>query len=345
MVYEKSWRAKSKSLLPHHERWQKQAESVGLSAEGKVRLSWIIYAEMSGNVFKTCRHFGIGNSTFYKWKQRFQSWNMSMNKMRGRQVVPVKDERVIALRKQYPYFGKMKIKVIYEREYGETISSWYVQRVIKEYKLYFQKKKKHYTQRKTSQTKKRITECQTKPATGFLLHLDTIVLHLMSTKRYVITAIDDHSRIAYARMYKSHSSNSTKDFFQRLYFLLEDKIENVHTDNGSEFHKHFDQAITKLELTHWWSRTRTPKDNPGNERFNRTLREEFLNWGNFHPDTTVFNKKLTNWLVEYNSIRPHESLNYLTPLEYSEKTMHLSTMWSSGTYACAFLYSLLYLLS
>ena len=341
MVYQQYRNAQKNELMSKYYRWREMSKKLGLSRKAKCRLEWIIFYETKGgkSVSLVARHFGIGLSTFHKWHKRFDGVNIRLlesqsrkpKKVRGRQVVPVKDERVIALRKQYPYFGKMKIKVIYEREYGETISSWYVQRVIKEYKLYFQKKKKHYTQRKTSQTKKRITECQTKPATGFLLHLDTIVLHLMSTKRYVITAIDDHSRIAYARMYKSHSSNSTKDFFQRLYFLLEDKIENVHTDNGSEFHKHFDQAITKLELTHWWSRTRTPKDNPGNERFNRTLREEFLNWGNFHPDTTVFNKKLTNWLVEYNSIRPHESLNYLTPLEYSEKTMHLSTMWSSGT--------------
>ena len=66
-------------------------------------------------------------------------------------------------------------------------------------------------------------------------------------------------------------------------------------------------------------------------RFNQTLKNEFLNWGNFHPDPKVLNQKLTNWLVEYNSIRPHQSLNYLTPLEFAEKTMHLSTMWSSST--------------
>lgn len=341
MVYQQYRNAQKNKIMNKYDRWRELAKKLGLSREAKCRLEWIIFYETKGgkNASLVARHFGIGKSTFHKWYKRFDGINLRLlesqsrkpKRVRGRQVVPSKDERIIALRKQYPYFGKMKIKTIYEREYGEPISSWYVQRVIQEYKLYFKKKKKHYTQRKTSQTKKRITDCQSKPTTGFLLHLDTVVLHLMGTKRYIITAIDDHSRIAYARMYKSHSSNSTKDFFQRLYFLLEDKIENVHTDNGSEFHKHFDQAVTALKLTHWWSRTRTPKDNPGNERFNRTFREEFLNWGNFHPDTTVFNKKLTNWLVEYNNIRPHESLNYLTPLEYSEKTMGLSTMWSSGT--------------
>jgi len=187
----------------------------------------------------------------------------------------------------------MKIRAIYKRLHNENISSWYVQRVVEEYGLYFKKRKKQYIKRKSSIVKKKITEFKTRPQTGFLLHLDTVVLHLSGVKRYVITAIDDYSKISYARVYKSHASISTVDFFKRLNYVLENKVVNVHTDNGSEFHKHFDQAITKLELTHWWSRVRTPKDNPGNERFNRTLKEEFLNWGNFHPDTSVFNKKLT----------------------------------------------------
>ncbi|MBT7717286.1 transposase, partial [Candidatus Uhrbacteria bacterium] len=46
----------------------------------------------------------------------------------------------------------------------------------------------------------------------------------------------------------------------------------------------------------------------------------------------VFNKRLTDWLVEYNAIRPHESLNYLTPLQFAQTTKDLSTMWSSCTY-------------
>jgi len=341
MVYEQYWKAKNQPLLSKHERWQIMAKQLKLSREACGRLNWMIFYQTraKGSAILTARHFGIGRSTFHKWLTRFNEANLSSletqsrkpQTVRYRQAVPRQDERVIALRKQYPYFGKMKLKVLYEREYGEVISSWYVQRVIQTYQLYFKKRKKHYIQRKNSQVKKRITECATAPQTGFLLHLDTIVLHLMGTKRYILTAIDDHSKIAYARMYKSHSSGPAKDFFQRLYYVLEEKIEHVHTDNGSEFHKYFDQILKQLKLEHWWSRPHTPKDNPSNERFNRIFKDEFLSWGNFHSDPKVFNQKLTDWLVEYNSIRPHESLNYLTPLAFAQKTMGLSTMWSSCT--------------
>ena len=341
MAYEYYRAGKKKELKSKYDRWRIIAKDIGLSREARNRLEWMIFYETKAdrNASLTARHFGIGRSTFHKWRACFDEANLrsletrsrAPKSTRQRQAVSIKDQRVIDLRKKYPYWGKEKIKIIYERTYNEEITSWYVQRVIEEYRLYFRKKPKRSKRAKNSQVKRRIAECEKQPQTGFLFHLDTIELRLMGTKRYIITAVDDHSRIAYARMYKSHASAPAKDFFLRLNYLLEERIENVHTDNGKEFHKHFDRALQELELTHWWSRTRTPKDNPENERFNRTLKEEFLYWGNFHPDPRIFNRKLTEWLTEYNAIRPHQSLNYLTPLEFAQKTMGLSTMWSSST--------------
>ena len=54
----------------------------------------------------------------------------------------------------------------------------------------------------------------------------------------------------------------------------------------------FEKAAKKLNLEHYFNRVKTPKDNPVNERFNRTLKEEFLQLGNFHPDPQIFNPKL-----------------------------------------------------
>jgi len=302
MVYEEYWQAKQRKLLSKYDRWRAMGKVLKLSKEASCRLEWIIFYEDKSkkNVALVCRHFGIGRSTFYKWLDKFNETNLRTletksrrpNSVRSRIIVPTKDSRVIALRKQYPYFGKKKLVTLYQGQYGEAITDWYVQRVIEEYHLYFKKKKKQCIRRKNGMAKKKITQCVKQPITGFLIHLDTIVLHLAGVKRYIITGLDEHSKIAYARMYKSHGSGATKDFFKRLYYLLEEKVEHVHTDNGSEFHKHFDEVLTDLNLTHWWSRPRTPKDNASNERFNRTLKNDFLSWGNFHPDPKIFNQKL-----------------------------------------------------
>jgi putative transposase len=343
MVYENYWRAKSGTLFPQHERWIKQADVVGLSAEGRRRLKWMIYAELSHDVMKTCRRFGIGSSTFYKWKKRFDPGNVysleSMSRapknVRGRNKVPLLDGRVIALRKQYMYYGKMKLQVLYKRTYKEEISSWYIQRVIEAYKLYPPRRKKKGTTEQTKkrrQQKKRITQFVETPATlGFLLHLDTVEIRLAGVKRYVLTAIDSFSRFGFAYAYKSHSSATATDFLLKLYDFLGEHMVHVHTDNGSEFHKHFDQALTKLNLTHWWSRVRQSTDNAKDERFNRTFRDECMAYGAFHKDTAIFNRNILAWVIEYLTVRPHQSLNYLTPFEFITKTTHVSTMWSSST--------------
>lgn len=343
MVYEQYRNAQKKVSLNKYERWRIAAHELNLGNEAKRRLEWMIYYDTRGakNATLSARYFGIGRSTFNKWMARFDESNLrtletgsrAPKTRRQRHSSPQKDARVISLRKQYPYWGKEKLARLYATQYGEKVTAWYIQRAIEHYGLYCRKRSKRSKRAKNAQVKKRITECAKEPSSGFLLHLDTIVLHLMGVKRYVLTAVDDHSKVAYARIYKSHASAPAEDFFRRLYYLFDEQIKNVHTDNGSEFHKHFDGALQKLNLPHWWSRARTPKDNSANERFNRTLKEEFLYQKGFHPDPSVFNERLTNWLVEYNSIRPHQSLNYLTPLEYAIGTMGLSTMWSSSTYS------------
>ncbi len=54
-------------------------------------------------------------------------------------------------------------------------------------------------------------------------------------------------------------------------------------------------------------------------------------FGNYHADPVVFNPRLTEWLVEYNAVRPHQALGYRTPLRFAEEQQHLSMMWSSST--------------
>lgn len=345
MVFEPYRAAQKRKLLSREERLRQTARALGLSKAARHRLEWFLYYEAGGrrNAALTCRHFGIGRSLFYKWLQRFDESDLQLledvsrspQKRRQRSASPVKDARIIALRKRSPAYGKEKLRVLYERLHGETITSWYIQRVIETYRLQ-RRKKGRRPYKKRGKAKKKITDLLKEPVTGFLLHLDSIVLYRSGGKRYILTAIDEHSRIAYARMYASHTSLAAADFFRRLHYVLDGNIVHVHTDNGSEFHQHFEAGLQGLGLTHWWSRPRTPKDNPKNERFNRTLQEEFLRFGNFTADVPAFNRRLTEWLVEYNAVRPHQALGYRTPLCFAEEQWHLSTMYSSSTDPCFF---------
>jgi transposase InsO family protein len=332
-------------LLSGHERLRKMAHSAGLSREALLRLEWLIYyrAVAAGNVSLTCRHFGIAPKTFYKWLDRFEETNLQTledqsrapRRIRQKEYTHEQYVRVLELRRQYIRYGKLKLLRLYGNRYplDKTISGWKIQCMIERSGLYFrpQKQAKINRKRRLAQHRKKITELKIKRVKGFLLCLDTIVLYWMGRKRYVVTAIDKWSRVAFARMYTTHSSYNARDFLYRLHYLLDGKIENIQTDNGSEFKRYFDQGCEKLKLEHYHSRVKTPKDNPNNERFNRTLQEEFIDLGNMTDDVKLFNQRLTEWLIHYNFERPHQSLDYMPPMNFTFKYHKVLPMYPSST--------------
>ncbi len=327
-----------------HDRWRKIAELQKLSRAARGRLEWIIFWETHRkDVSLTARHFGIARKTFYTWSARFEGEflrgledkSRRPRRRRSREYTARQYERIVSLRQANIRYGKMKLLALYRRAHANdlSISAWKVQCIIEASGIYYHPKKQARTNRKRSiaRTRKRITELQRKPMSGFLLCLDTVVRYVAGTKRYILTAIDRHTKVAFARMYTTHSSEAAQDFLRRLHLLLEGKIENVQTDNGSEFHRSFDKACETLGLAHYWSRAKTPKDNAVNERFNRTLNDEFLALGNMTSDTVAFNRRLTEWLVEYNFRRPHQTLGYLPPITYTFKYHRVLPMYPSST--------------
>lgn len=321
-----------------------------LSPEAQLKLEWIIFyhTQASRSTKATSTHFDITRKTLHKWLKRFDERNLNSLEEQSRAPIHVRSRqiditdrvRVINLRKKHLKWGKMKLKRRYLKEYGEVISSWKIQKVIEEENLYpdkaIAKKQREKRNRLRGQKKRRITEFQKKQITNYLWHVDTVLLTMASGGyRYLLTAIDEVSKLAYARLYTTHSSKQAADFLQRLNYLTHNRIINLHHDNGSEFKKDFEKACVLLNLPQWYSRVHTPKDNPVLERFNRTIQDEFVDFVDVDPfEVADFNQKLLDWLIEYNSIRPHETLDYLTPLEYidTHSLEKVSPMYSSRTF-------------
>ncbi|MFA5157821.1 MAG: integrase core domain-containing protein [Patescibacteria group bacterium] len=317
-------------------RWRGIANQINLSPSGRLRLEWMIFYETVGghNATKTADHFDISRKIFYKWFNRFDNGKVQLlcdqskapKNTRKPEITFEEECRIKKLRKKHIHYGKRKLAVKYFKKYKNKISSHKVQYVINKWSIYpdVAKHDKLKLKLKNQIKKNRIQKLKIKDEHWFLLHLDTIVIYWGSFKRYILTAVDHHGKVAYARMYKSKSSKNAKDFLYRLHYLIDANILNVQTDNGSEFYAEFEEALNQLEILHWFSRNRTPEDNAEVERFNQTLQTEWLNDGNFCLDTNKFNCNLTEWLIEYNFERPHETLDYLTPFEYLENTLTLN---------------------
>jgi transposase InsO family protein len=307
----------------------------------KKRLEWIIFYKTRGeNAAFTARHFGIARKTFFKFRKRFEKQGLKgladvskrPHATRCWTVTSLEEIRIRKLRKTYIRSGKMKLMRYYQKEYGVGISSWKIQRVIEKYQLYFHPAMTAKKRRKQAcgLIKKRIAQAPVSQSVASLIHVDTIVLFWNNSYRYILTAIDDLTRIGYARMYAHHSSADATDFLKRLRYLL-GPIQAVHTDNGSEFAKYFQRACSSMHIDRYFSRVRMPKDNARLERFNRTLQEEFIEIDDTSTTIEEFNHLLTEWLILYNFKRPHQSLAYLTPMEYADTILKPLPMYPSST--------------
>jgi len=346
-----------KLRFPYHkdysklDKWQILRE-LSKDYQGKVhlRLEWMIFYETISdkNAKYTSEHFGISRRTFHKWHKRFKDSKSNIESLvdvskapinrRTPMINGIEEYRIKDIRKKYMRYGRSKIKKIYQNMYEESISTHKIQRVINTHNLYIDKKR---------QKKYRIKRARllTNPKTrimnyikdinelgiGTLWHIDFIILHFKGHKRGVLTGIDHVSKIGYARVYTNPSSKSAEDFLKRLNYLVEGKIEVIHSDNGTEFEGLFKKACEIKGIHRVYSRAHTPNDNAINERFNRTLQEEWLEDSEEDLyDIDKSNKSLTKWLIEYNTHRPHQSLNYDTPLEFVLKAIDNSPKSSSS---------------
>lgn len=339
------FKPKDIKLKNRHQRWRSVARAQRVSREALKRLEWIIYYETISNynASLTARHFGIARKTLYKFLDRFDDSNFrsledesrAPHHVRQKEITLAQEDRVKSLRLELMFFGKDKLRSEYHARYGEDISSHKIGYTISKHNLFPDPKNKERIQkiRKRSESRRKIVELKKKnsQALGWLIQLDTIVLHLGGFKRYILTAIDKYGKLAFAHTYKNQSSYSAADFLKRLNYLLDGQITNIQTDNGSEFLKYFEKAAKELEIDHFFSRPRTPKDNAIIERFNRTLQEEWLSTGQFTADIDTFNRRLTDWLIFYNYKRRHTSLGNISPMDFCVQTGRVLPMSSTRT--------------
>lgn len=90
----------------------------------------------------------------------------------------------------------------------------------------------------------------------------------------------------------------------------------LHSDNGSQFKSIvYEKWTAKHGVIRHYSRPFHSSDNAYVERFNRTLRDEVLNWYRFRSLAEV-QRMLDDWRVRYNMGRPHMSLHGLSPLQF-----------------------------
>lgn len=93
----------------------------------------------------------------------------------------------------------------------------------------------------------------------------------------------------------------------------------IKVDNGPEFISKALDAWAYFNKVHLdYSRPGTPTDNAYIESFNGSFRDECLNT-NWFMSLDDAKQKIGQWKTDYNELRPHSSLTYLTPADFARK--------------------------
>jgi putative transposase len=152
---------------------------------------------------------------------------------------------------------------------------------------------------------------------GDLVQMDTVAIFAAGVKRYIFTGLDISTRFAFAHTYKSNSSANGRDFLEKFIEVAPFNVRSIQTDNGSEFAKHFADYCHSKRLTHFYNYPKHPQSNGHLERFNRTVQEQFVEWHIEKIDETeLFNRPLMDYLIWYNTERPHRGIGKVAPLRY-----------------------------
>ena len=100
------------------------------------KLRVLEHADLTGNVSKTCRYFGVGRASFYRWRGAYRgdgeaglANNRSVPHNHPNKTPPVVEEKVLYLRRKY-HLGPMRIVWYLERYHGIRISDAGVYRIL-----------------------------------------------------------------------------------------------------------------------------------------------------------------------------------------------------------------------
>ena len=276
------------------------------------------------SVTEVAEKFGVSRQTLYRWMARYESGGLESLADRSHrphhvphQMPAVLEARVLELRRQHAHWGP--ISILHQLRLGGTEplpSHMAVYRALSRHGLIEERR-----ERKRLPTYKRWE--RGRPMELWQMDVVGGVLLTDGTECKVLTGVDDHSRFCVcAGVMVRATARPVCGFFAEA-LERHGVPEEILTDNGkvftNRFGRHptevlFDKICRENGITHRLTAPKSPTTTGKIERFHRTLRTEFLSGRAFSSLRTV-QDELDAWVVDYNTVRPHQSLKMATPAE------------------------------
>jgi transposase InsO family protein len=281
------------------------------------KLRVLEHADRIGSIAKTCRYFGIGRASFYRWRDAYRRHGVEglcnakpIARSHPNRTPDEVVEKVLHLRRTY-HLGPIRIVWYLERYHGIRVSDAGVYRILRRNGL---NRLPRGTRMRKVHTKR-----YSKQVPGHHIQMDVKFLTFkgkqgQKIKRYQFTAIDDATRVRAIKIYKRHTQASAIDFVDHVIDKFPFRIREIRTDNGHEFQAKFHWHVEDKGIRHAYIKPSSPQLNGKVERSHRTDEQEFYQLLTYKGDVDL-EAKLEEWERFYNLARPHGAFDGKTPYE------------------------------
>jgi len=290
-----------------------------------------------------CQTFGISRATLYRWLKRFDSKDLISLREQSRRPWRVRRpiwsrqlvRAVKELREEYPRWGKDKL-VVLVRGQGHEASTSAVGRILRHLK---QRGELRELKRRviSAKRKSRRPYGVRKPGDyiaqrpGDLVQVDTLDIRpfpWITLKQF--TARDVISRWDVIEARRRATATTAKEFIETLEQRMPFRVKALQVDGGSEFYSEFEEECQRRKIRLFVLPPKSPKLNGCVERAHRTHTEEFYEVYEVPWNVTDLNPRLQKWEYVYNCIRPHQALDYRTPLQFLKDNGIVGSDYSSN---------------
>jgi putative transposase len=260
----------------------------------------------------------VGRSKFYPWKHRYGKANEHNGKVpRDWWLEDWEKQAIVDYYDRHPLHGYRRLAFMMLDEDVVAVSPTSVYRVLKQ--------AGRLDRRRFSPSKK---------GTGFVQplrphqhwHIDVSYINVAGTFYFLCSLLDGYSRyIVHSELRETMKEHEVETIVQRALEKFPGEKPRIISDNGPQFiARDFKEYVRMMGMTHVRTSPFYPQSNGKLERWHGSLKRECIRPA-CPEDVEEARRRITAFVEEYNRVRLHSALGYITPadkLNGLEKVIH-----------------------
>ena len=272
-----------------------------VSPSSRRRAARYLVEEGLSNAAQACRALGLARSSYYLAGQK----RLSSQKL---------EQKIVTLSEEHPRYGYRRITALLRRK-GKPVNAKRVQRVRRQAGLQVRERQKR-TRRVGPSLVKRLRSQRANQVWSWDLLYDQTD---QGRSLRILSLIDEYTKECLALQvgYSVRALDAIKVLERAI--ASQGSPEHIRSDNGPEFIAKAIQDWTKEQrIESIYIKPGSPWEQAYIESFHDKLRDECLNreiFGSLAEARVI----LEQWRSEYNQMRPHSALGYLTPEEFAAR--------------------------